>query len=71
MRRARDAAGRRRAYLMGLAAWGFPWPFPASPSVALALYLGGAAGGLLMARRAAGVETAGWAAGLSAGLPGP
>jgi Na+/proline symporter len=50
--------GSAAAY-MGLAAWGFPWPFLASLSVALALYLGGVAGGLLMARRAAGVETAG------------
>lgn len=34
----------------GLAAWGFPWPFLASLGVAMALYLGGAAGGLLQAR---------------------
>ncbi|HET6921597.1 MAG TPA: hypothetical protein VFI16_00485, partial [Anaeromyxobacteraceae bacterium] len=47
------------ATYMGLAAWGFPWPFLASLSVALALYVGGASGGLLRARRAAGFETAG------------
>jgi Na+/proline symporter len=50
--------GSAAAY-MGLAAWGFAWPFLASLAVALALYLGGAAWGLALARRAAPAEPGG------------
>lgn len=44
------------ATYMALAAWGFPWPFLASLGAALALYLGGSAGGWFLARSSAGPE---------------
>lgn len=50
--------GSAAAY-MGLAASGFPWPFLASLGVALALYLGGAVAGPLLARSASRPEAAG------------
>lgn len=49
--------GSAAAY-MGLAASGFAWPFLASLGVALALYLGGAVSGPLLAR-ASRAEAAG------------